>query len=155
MSQCQVAGCLGTANAVTGACSQCSAPVECPTPACRVTPVLLPPGTSWCPHCNKPSSDGKIKKEKSPAGLAAKASKTAAKAKMAAKATKAKASAKAAKAKASAKAAKAKTAASSAKGASKNRTVSSKKSIKVSSKDPRKSSEQVCAKILQRNAKKT
>lgn len=57
MSQCHVPLCLGTANATTGQCSQCSTPIECATLACKAGPVLLGPGCHWCPTCNRPTSD--------------------------------------------------------------------------------------------------
>ena len=56
MSQCQVAGCLGTASATTGQCSVCSVPIECPTLGCKNVPVVLAVGCNWCPNCNRPTS---------------------------------------------------------------------------------------------------
>ena len=56
MSQCQVAGCLGTASATTDQCSVCSVPIECPTLGCKNVPVVLAVGCNWCPNCNRPTS---------------------------------------------------------------------------------------------------
>ncbi len=58
MSQCQVAACRGVASAISGACTICSTPIECTTPACRaVAGNVIALGSHWCSRCDKPATN--------------------------------------------------------------------------------------------------